>query len=70
MQDRTRPVSEQLNWKKVSTAICTKTVCTYTAFPARKCFALISSFILVKIYFLVFKNVLRITNEGKALNVH
>jgi len=44
MQDRTRPVSEQLNWKKVSTAICTKTVCTYTAFPARKCFALISSF--------------------------
>ena len=47
MQDRTKPVSEQLNWKKVSTAICTKTVCTCTAFPARKCFALISSFLLI-----------------------
>ena len=67
MQDRTRPVSEQLNWKKVSTAICTKTVCTYTAFPARKCFAPISSF--YKNIFYCLQNVQRIT-ESKALNVH
>jgi len=41
---RTRPLSEQLNWKKVSTAICTKIVCTHTTFPARKGFLATSSF--------------------------
>ena len=36
MQDRTRLVGEQLNWKKVRTAICTKTGSTYTVFPEKK----------------------------------
>jgi len=41
---RTRPVSKQLNWKNVSTAMCTKIACTYTTFPGRRGFSATSSF--------------------------
>jgi len=64
MQDRTRLVGEQLNWKKVRTAICTKTGSTYTVFPEKKR-TFHRPVMFTKIYFIVFANIPRITNQIK-----